>query len=867
MILKKIFSNSDMKSLINSPKKSYCKILNLFRMPAIAKSGILAMLFLLLMAVQGFSQQVTSASQIRIDHNNPVEYTIGGISVRGAEFTDENHIIIASQLRVGQRIMIPGDAVSNSITELWRQGLFENVSIGITSIENNTVFLEIEIRERSRLTRYEFSGVRRGDRDNLSERLNLIRGDVVTENLIYRAESAIADYYIEKGFLRPQIQVTQVKDTTRVNSIILEFDIDRGARTRISSVNVYGNEALTDGQIRRLMKNTRQRSLRFIFTSSKLVQEEFEEDKRRVIERYNEIGKRDAVIVRDSIYFVDDDRINIDLYIEEGPTYFFRKIAWVGNTVYPNEVLDDILGIRPGDIYNQRLLERNLFMNMDGVDISSLYMDNGYLFFNINPVETAIENDSIDLEIRIFEGRQATINRVTVSGNDRTNDHVIMRELHTRPGQLFRRSDIIRSQREIAQLGYFNQENINIIPRPNPADGTVDIEYVVEEASSDQIELSGGWGANRIIGTIGLSFNNFSARNIFNPEAWRPLPTGDGQKLSLRAQTYGRGYISYSMSFVEPWLGGRRPNSLSVSLYRTTHRRDLVRTHPNFGYYSIIGASVGLARRLTVPDDYFFLQQFVTYQHYDILNSPIPFIMDSGQSNNLSYNIVLGRNSIDAPLYPRRGSQVSVSLQLTPPYSALSGRDFAGTEPQERYRWLEYHKWKLNTNWYSNLAGNLVLTARTRFGILGYYNQDIGFPPFERFYLGGDGLSGWEIDGREIIALRGYGNYALTPRSRQGEFIGANIFNKVTAEVRYPISLNPMATIYALGFVEAGNAWSNYREFNPFNMKRSAGVGLRVFLPMFGLLGIDWGYGFDPIPGLPGESGSRFHFSIGQSLD
>jgi outer membrane protein insertion porin family len=828
--------------------------------------GIL-LFFFMLMPAPALAQQVLTGDQIRFDPLNPQEYEIGGISVSGTEFIDDNVVIMVSQLRVGDRILVPGEEIAMAINNLWKQDLFQNVSISATSIQGDFIFLEIELQERPRLTRYEFTGVRRSERDALRQQLNLVRGDVVTESMLYRAESAISEYYIEKGFLNPTITVSQIVDTARVNSMILEFDIDKGQRTRISSVNVYGNEVLSDRQIKRLMRNTRERSLRFLFSSSKLVQDEFEADKRKIIERYNELGKRDAVILSDSIYFVEENRINIDLYIDEGPTYYFRNIRWVGNTVYSSEVLSEILGIRKGDLYNQSLLERNLYMNLDGIDVSSHYLDHGYLFFNINPVETAIENDSIDLELRIYEGKQATINRVTVRGNTRTNDHVIMREIRTRPGQLFSRAEIIRSQRELAQLGYFDQETIEIIPRPNPVDGTVDIEYVVEETSSDQIELSGGWGANRIIGTVGLSFNNFSTRNFFKREAWRPLPTGDGQRLSLRAQTYGRGYVSYSMSFVEPWLGGKRPNSFSLSLYQTTHRRELVRSHPNYGYYSIIGASVGLARRLTVPDDFFYLQQFVTYQHYDILNSPIPFIMDSGQSNNLSYNVVLGRNSIDRPLYPRTGSEISLSLQLTPPYSLFNDTDFATAEDQVKYRWLEYHKWKFNTSWYTNLAGNLVLSTRTRMGFLGYYNSDIGFPPFERFYLGGDGLSGWEIDGREIIALRGYGNYSLTPRSAAGEFIGANLYNKFTVEMRYPISLNPMATIYALGFVEAGNAWRNFREYNPFDVKRSAGVGLRVFLPMFGLLGIDWGYGFDDIPGLPGESGGRFHFSIGQSID
>ncbi|TVR40647.1 MAG: outer membrane protein assembly factor BamA [Bacteroidia bacterium] len=822
---------------------------------------------LLVLSAPVFAQQVLTGEQIVIDPMNPREYQIGGITVSGTQFLEPSVVVMASRLSTGQRITIPGEDISGAITRLWANGLFKHISIGITSIQDDVVFLDIQLVERPRLTRYEFKGIRRSEADDLRDKLNLVRNDVVTENLLFRAENAIESYYMGKGYLTPTIEIRQMEDTARVNSMILEFEIDRGNRTRIREVNIYGNEVLSERQIKRIMKNTRERSLRFLFSSSKLVDDKFEEDKRNLIARYNELGKRDAAIIRDSIYFVDDDRIEIDLHIYEGPTYFFGNIDWVGNTVYPEEVLNEVLNIRPGDVYNQAKLEKNLFMNMDEGDVSSLYMDVGYLFFQLDPVEVAIVNDSIDIEIRIWEGEQARINRVSVSGNTRTNDHVIMREIRTRPGQLFSRSAIIRSQREIIQLGFFNQETIDVRPIPNPADNTVDLEYIVEETSSDQIELSGGWGANRIIGTVGISFNNFSTRNMFNREAWRPLPTGDGQRLSLRAQTYGRGYLSYSLSFTEPWMGGRRPNALSLSFYQTTHRRNLTRDHPNYGYYSILGSSVGLTKRLTFPDDYFFLQQSITYQHYDIFNSPIRFIFDNGQSNNLSYRAVFGRNSKDGLLFPRRGSEVSLSLQLTAPYSLFRDKDFTDATPQEKYRWLEYHKWHFRGNWYTPIVGDLIVTARVRFGFLGFYNSDIGYPPFERFYLGGDGLSGWEIDGREIIALRGYTNYALTPRNAQGEFVGATSYNKYTMELRYPVSLNPMATIYLLAFMEGGNSYSSIQSFNPFSFKRSAGVGARVFLPMFGLLGIDWGYGFDDVPGLPGAGGGQFHFSIGQTID
>jgi len=815
----------------------------------------------------GISQALPTENIINIDLNNPQEYRIAGITVSGTEFNNPNVVIMVSELYVGQTVLIPGEQIATAIRNLWRQQLFQHVAISVTSIQGNSAFLHIEVQEMPRLTRFEFEGISRADADKLRENLNLVRNDVMTEGMLFRAESAIRDYFVEKGFLRPVITIEQVPDTVRANTMGLIFNIDRGERTRIANVNVYGNYALSDGRIKRLMKNTRERSLRFFFSSSKLVQEQFEEDKQAVIDRYNEIGKRDARIVRDSIYFVSDDRINIDLHIEEGPTYFFRSINWVGNTVFPTRILNEVLAIEPGDIYNKKLLDKNLLMNPEGTDVSSLYLDNGYLFFDVTPVETAVENDSIDLELRIFEGKQATINRVTISGNDRTNDHVIMREIRTRPGQLFSRGDIIRSQRQILALGFFDQEKINVVPRPNPVDGTVDIEYQVMEISSDQIELSGGWGAGRIIGTIGVTFNNFSTRNLFNREAWRPLPTGDGQKLSIRAQSYGRGYISYNLSFSEPWLGGRSPNALNVSLFQTTHRTNLARTHPNFGFFSIIGGSIGLSQRLQWPDDFFFLQQLVNFQNYHIENSPIAFAIQTGQSNNLNYNIILGRNSTDAPLYPRSGSEISLSLQITPPYSLFGTRDFSALPDQERFRWIEYHKWKFNTSWFTPLAGNLVLSTRTRFGFLGYFNPEIGLPPFERFFLGGDGISGWEIDGREIISLRGYANYSLTPTDRTGREIGAGVFNKYTMELRYPIVLSPMSTIYALAFLEGGNAWTNMREFNPFDIKRSAGFGLRIFLPMFGLLGIDYGFGFDPIPGRPDDSGGRFHFSIGRAID
>lgn len=877
MIIKEENEDLEKHKFINSVKTaiSNLKTTNpaLKQNPIMIKKLIILALLLFIFSTKTLvkAQNVLTGNQITVNYNNPREYTIGGISVTGINYMDQNVILMVSQLNVGDEIVVPGEDIARAINNIWRQGLFTDVSIGVTSIQDNMIFLDIAVKERPRLSRFEFKGVRKSDETKLTESLNLIRGDVVTENMLFRASNTIKEYYVEKGFLKPEVNITQVTDTVRSNSLILEFDVSRGERTRIKEVIVHGNDVLSDFQIKRLMKKTRERSIWFLFNASKLIQDQFTEDKQLIIERYNELGKRDAAIIRDTMYFVEENRIIIELFIDEGPTYFFRDITWVGNTVYKDEVLSEVLGMKKGDIYNQKLLDKNLFMNPEGIDVSSLYLDDGYLFFNVSPTEVNVSNDSIDLEIRIYEGQQAEVNKVTVMGNTKTNDHVILREIRTRPGMLFSRSDIIRSQRDIIQLGYFDQEKIDVVPTPNPVDGTVDISYIVEETSSDQIELSGGWGAGRIIGTLGLSFNNFSTKNILKKDAWRPLPSGDGQKLTLRGQTYGRGYVSYSMSFMEPWLGGKKPNALSVSVFQTTHRNQYPQSSDLYGYYSIIGSSVGLARRLRVPDDFFYLRQTLGFQRYEIKNlstvAGLSFMIDDGNANNFNYGIEFGRNSVDAPLYPRQGSEVSLGLQITPPYSLISGKDFSAVDQNELYKWLEYHKWKFKSSFYTRIIGDLVLSTRTRMGFLGFYNKDIGVSPFERFYLGGDGLSGWEIDGREIIAMRGYANNSLTPMDNRGQFIGGNVYNKYTAELRYPVSLNPMATIYALAFAEAGNAWGSFGDFSPFDLKRSAGFGVRIFLPMFGLLGLDWGYGFDEIQGRPGDNGGRFHFSIGQSID
>jgi outer membrane protein insertion porin family len=648
--------------------------------------------------------------------------------------------------------------------------------------------------------------------------------------------------------------------------------VDKGERVKIKEIIIEGNEALTDKKIRRAMKDTKRKRFYNIFKTSKLVKPAFKKDKQAVIDKYNSQGYRDAKILLDTVTKIDNKNILLTLKISEGKQYRFGTIKWVGNTKYTNEELDKILNIDEGETFNQELMDQRIFMDPNGRDISSLYLDQGYLFFQPDVVEVGIRNDSIDFEIRLREGKQATINNVTIKGNTKTNDHVILREIRTRPGELFSRADIIRTQRELAQLGYFNQETLGVNPIPNQENGTVDIEYIVEERPSDQIELSGGWGGNRVVGSLGISFNNFSARNFFKKGAWQPLPAGDGQKLSLRAQSNGRFFQSYNASFTEPWLGGRKPNSLSVSVFhsaqtngqdkRITNNEGISIANPDRYAINITGASVGLGRRLEVPDDFFTLYNEVSYQYYTLQNANQTFVFANGFANNLSFRTVLSRNSIDAPIYPRSGSQTSVSLQFTPPYSLFGAdKDYDAISDQEKYKFIEYHKWKFNTSWFTSIAGDLVLNTKMGFGFLGQYNQELGQSPFERFYLGGDGLSGFALDGREIIALRGYGSGDLSPTA------GATMVSKYTMELRYPVSLNPSATIYGLAFAEAGNSWASFSDYKPFEVKRAAGVGVRIFMPMFGLLGLDWGYRFDDVPGSNPNKRTEIHFTIGGSLN
>ena len=856
-------------------------------------------LLLIVLCFSAKAQIQLGGDSAGVNSNAPKEYEIGGIKITGTQFFDQSTLIMLAGLNVGEKIQVPGIKTADALDNLWKQGLFEDITIQAEKIQGSTIFLDIHVIERPRLSKFSFKGVNKSEADDIREKIKLVKGKVFTDYLAGSIENTVKEHYIDKGYLNASVELIQQKDTTAANNVIVIIKVKKGNKVRIKNIEFHGNEAIADRKLRKSMKDTKRRRWYNPFNSAKFLEENYSNDKIKAIARYNAKGYRDAYILKDTVYrtskkglklkwmppFVylkkkeSKDRLNIEITVDEGKKYFFRNIAWVGNTKYSSKELNNILGIKKGDVFDQSALDAKLFMNPSGYDVSSLYMDDGYLFFQVTPVEVLVENDSIDLEIRIYEGKQATINKVTVVGNDKTNDHVIMREIRSKPGQLFRRSDIIRSQRELAQLGYFDNEKMGVNPKPNQANGTVDIEYVVEEKASDQIELSGGWGQGRVVGTLGVSFNNFSAKNIFKPGAWSPLPAGDGQRLSIRAQSTGLFYQSYNASFTEPWLGGKKPNSLSVSVYHSIQNvngqpRKITEDgnrilNPRGQSLTISGLSVGLGKRLQVPDDYFTLYTEGSFQHYNIHNYPI-FSFNKGYSNNISGRINISRNSINDPIFPRSGSQVSLSTQFTPPYSFFNNKDYSTLTAQEKYKFIEYNKWKFTAAWYTPLtnkkaaegkeARNLVLYTKAGFGFLGMYNKKVGLSPFERFYMGGSGLTGFSLDGREVIALRGYDDGAASPGT------GAAFINKYTVELRYPISLNPSATIYALGFAEAGNSWATFKEFNPFEIRRSAGVGLRVFLPMFGLLGLDYAWRFDDIPTRPNMQKSQFHFTIGMAL-
>jgi outer membrane protein insertion porin family len=840
--------------------------------------------FLFAFSVSANAQEVIKlgGDTTDIDFSKPKEYKIGGVVIEGAPHFDQGVLVLLSGLGQGDKVMVPGEKFATAISNLWKQGLFEDIKI-TGRVQGENVFVTITVLERPRLAKFSLKGVTKSEADDIREKIKLYTGTIVTDRLVASTSEKIKEFFVDKGYLDVKIDMKQEAVTKPEHAVILAIVVTKGNLIRVKDINLIGAKSITNGKLLRTFKETKRRRWYNPFNSGKFDEDNYETDKKALIAKYNQKGFRDAKIVRDSVYRTPGStkRVNIDIVVDEGNKYYFRNVTWVGNSKYTAKTLTEVFAIKKGDIYDQSELDQKLYMNPNGNDISSLYMDEGHLFFSVTPVETMVNGDSIDLEMRIFEGKPAIINKVTIVGNTKTNDRVILREIRTKPGELFRKVDVIRSQRDLSQLGYFDPEKMNVTPTPNMATGTVDIEYTVEEKPSDQIELSGGYGGGRVVGTLGISFNNFSARNIFNKPAWRPLPSGDGQRLSVRAQSNGLYYQSYNISFTEPWLGGKKPNSLSVTAYysvQTNGQKKAITldgekiSNPLRQSLDIFGVSVGLGKRLKKPDDYFTLYQELNYQYYTLNNFSSIFSFSKGYSNNIYYKASLQRNSIDKPIFETRGSQIALTGQWTPPYSVFDNKDYTSSAmtDQERYKFVEYQKYKLTTTFFTPItnkrgpdgkeARNLILKTSAGFGFLTSYNSKVGISPFERFYLGGSGLTGFALDGREIIALRGYDDQSLSPAT------GAAYITKYSAELRYPITLNPQATIFVLGFAEAGNSWSKAKDFNPFKVQRSAGVGVRVFLPMFGLLGFDYGWRLDDVPSNLGMQKGQFHFTIGAAI-
>ncbi len=822
----------------------------------------------------------TIGGGLEINYLKPQRYELGPIRVTGADNFDPNAIKLIAGLRQGQEITIPGDQITSAIRNLWDEGLFSSVSIEAEKEIAGVIYLVINVTPRPKLSRFKFRGVNRREADKIREEINLNSGATITENLVFNTRNKIVGYFREKGFYSVEVSINRVRDTLVNNAEIFLIDINKGKRVRIKEVNIQGATSVKMWKLRGAMKDTKKKAFWRVFKRSKFSVSAYERDKAAMLEKLKGVGLRDAAIIRDSVYLVNERNLVIDIVVDEGAKYQFGTITWIGNTKFTSGYLDTVLGIKYGDVYNKPLLDQRLYMSQDGRDITSLYMDRGYLFFQILPIEKSVTDNHINYEMRVIEGREARNRNIIIRGNYKTNEHVIRREIRTKPGDLFSRNDIIRTQRELAQLGYFNEQGFQVNPIPNPQDGTVDIEYVVEEKSADQIELSGGYGAGRIIGTLGLTFSNFSIRNAFKfgQGYWSPLPSGDGQRLSIRMQTNGRFYQSYNFSFTEPWLGGKKPNSFTLYATHTQIGNNFKRSADTYQGVSISGGGIGLGRRKKFPDDYFSAYYELSYQYYDVVDYASIFPnFQNGYANDIALKYALQRNSVNSPIYPTEGSKLSFTAKSSIPYSQLGGRtDFTDAASQDKYRYLEYYKLKLTGEFFFPLTRDkkLVLMPRFGFGFMGSYNQSKGLTPFERFTLGGSGLSGVnQFGGREIIALRGYEDNSLSSSG------GDPLVTKYTLELRYPISLNPQATFFVLAFAEAGNTYQSFQKFNAFNVKRSAGVGVRIFLPMFGMLGLDYGLGFDRLdPHANGYGGpsdqsigtkgyyGKFSFTIGMNL-
>ena len=846
----------------------------------------------------------------------PKKYKIADIKVTGIKNYDDFVLIGFSGLSVGDEVTIPepGGAITDAVKRFWKHGLFSDVKILATKIEGDQVWLEIQLKQRPRISEVNYHGIKKGEREDLEARLGLRKGYQVTPNLIDRATTLIKKFFDGKGFKNVDVEILQKDDIAHEGEVIVDININKNEKTKIHKIHFEGNSALTDRDLKKAMKKTNEKfslfndwksSILEAFSTKKFTTEEYENDKKHIIEKYNEKGYRDAVLVEDSVVNYNDKRVDIFLKVEEGDKYYLKDINFVGNTKYPTEQLLYILGMKPGDVYNQKKLNERLTTDEDAV--SNLYYNNGYIFFGADPVEVDVENDSISLEVRIQEGPQATINRVIINGNDRLYEDIVRRELRTKPGMLFSRDDLMRSTREIAQMGHFDPENLVPQPIPDPDNGTVDIQYNLVSKANDQIEFSAGWGQTGIIGKLSLKFTNFSLANLLHPgENYRGiLPQGDGQTLTISGQTNAKYYQSYSVSFYDPWFGGKRPNAFSVSAfysrqtdissryYNSAYMNSYYNSYYsgmygygmyNYGNYNnyenyydpdksiqMYGLAVMFGKRLKWPDDYFQFTAELSYQRY-VLSDWQYFPVTNGKCNNLSLNLTLSRSSIDNPIYPRQGSEFSLSAQITPPFSLFDGTDYSkySTSSQEdmnkMHKWIEYHKWKFKSKIYIPLMDPItvkrtpVLMGRVEFGLLGHYNK-YKKSPFETFDVGGDGMTGYSSYATESIALRGYENSSLTPYGSEGY-----AYTRLGLELRYPLMLETSTSIYALTFVEAGNAWHDVNKFNPFELKRSAGVGVRIFLPMIGLMGIDWAYGFDRPDGYDQRGGSNFHFIIGQEF-
>jgi len=825
-------------------------------------------------------------------------YILGGLEVTGLQSYNEQTVKTYTELRVGQPITVPGDEISAVINKLWGLELFTDISFYITNIEGDKVFLELNILERPTLANVKVYGVKKNKVDEILKDTDLKKGKKITESLIANTKNYLQNKYKKKGYLNTKVTIATAKDTTAANTQSMVINVKKGDKVKINNIVFEGNEQLSDKKLAKALKKTKKKKFYRFWKKSKYIEEDYKEDLVSLVDKYAEKGFRDARVISDTFVKVSDDLIDLKIKVEEGNKYYFGDIDFVGNTVYTDRQLAQVLGVKTGDTYNGVLLRKRIADDTkpDGEDLTNLYQNNGYLFSSINPVEISAENDTIDFEIRIIEGKETFLDHVTVVGNDKTNDHVIFRELRTRPGQRYNKSDIIRSIRELGQLGFFDAEQITPdIQNPDPNAGTVDIAYSLVEAGSSQIELQGGYGGGGFIGTLGLSFSNFSMKNLFNGEAYKPVPMGDGQTFALRLQA-SRTYRVYSLNFSEPWLGGKKPVRFNMSLSRTQqfYYNPYVSSKPDKSkQFSITGISAGLAKRVQWPDDFFTVSHSLGYQLYNFQDYNLGlFNFGNGKSNSIAYTLGISRNATGGGrIYPRTGSNFELTAKFTPPFSLFNNLDYKQLNEdmetaveeqdseeveridQERFKWLEFYKVNFKGDWYTTLVDKLVLRTNAEFGFLGSYNEDVGKVPFERFYVGGDGMGTYTLDGRDVIALRGYENQSLTPYSTDllsgGQVQdGGIVYNKYSLELRYPLTLKPSASIYGQVFLEAGNAFNNFQDFNPFELKRSAGVGLRIFMPAFGLLGIDFGYGFDQDynPNSVGPSGWQTHFIIGQQF-